>query len=115
ATRYGKRLLAQRNGAETAPAARAQPQRPGIAGDLLAGLDAVVEAGLDVGEVDRRCQRDPALRRAADQFGHGEERLPRQRRGWIDIRAAAVGEEECPGRCTAVLRDSLRVGEREDG
>ena len=43
---------------------------------------------------DRRGEHDAALRGAAGKLGDGEERLARQRRGRIDLRAAAVGQQE---------------------
>ena len=66
----------------------------GVEGDLVAALDPVGEALLDLGERDRRGQQDAALRRRAGQFGHGEKRLARQRRCRIDIGAAAIGQQE---------------------
>ena len=96
-----------------ARAARAQAQRFLVERDFVTALDAVGEARLDLGERDRRRQHDAGLRGAAGQFGDRDERLARQRRGWIDIAAAAVGERERS--IAAVLRDAVRVGEREDG
>ena len=105
-------LFGERDGAEPARTPRAQAQRFVVERDLVAALDAVRETRLDLVERDRRRQHDAALRGAAGQFGDRDERLARQRRGLIDIAAAPVRERERP--VAAVLRDAIRIGERED-
>ena len=67
---------------------------------------------LDLGERNRRGEQDAALRGSCRDLRDGEERLARQRRCRIDIRAAAVGEQEGPAGA-AVLRDAVGIGERE--
>ena len=79
---------------------------------VVAVFDPVGEARLDLVERDRRRQHDAARRRRAGQFGDREERLARQRRGRIDIAAAAVGEQKCAA-AAAVLGDAVGIGERE--
>ena len=108
------RLLAERDRAEPPRRAGSAGQRAGIDGDLLAGLDAIGKVRLDLGEVDRGREHDAALRGAADDLGHRQERLPRQRRGRIDIGAAAVGEQERARRGAAILGEPLRIGERQN-
>ena len=66
----------------------------GIERDFFAAFDLVGEERFDLVERDWRGEQDAALRRGAGHFGHGEERLARQRRGRIEIGAAAIGEQE---------------------
>src|SRR5262245_66537535 len=80
--------------------------------DLVAALDAVGESRFDLPQRQRRRQHDAALRRRAGDLGDGEERRGRKRRGRIDIRAAAVGQEEGAAGA-AVLGDAVGIGERE--
>src|SRR4051794_37470329 len=49
---------------------------------------------------------------AAGQLGDHDERLARQRRGLIDVAAAAIHQRECA--VAAVLRKVIRIGERQD-
>ena len=105
-------LLGKRERAEAARAARAQAQRFLVERHIVAALDAVREARLDLLQRDRRGQHDARVRGAAGEFGDRDERLARQRRGLIDIAAAPVGERERA--IVAALRDAIRIGERED-
>jgi len=112
--RHGKGLLVQYDRPETARSPRPQSQCLGVAGDLLGGFDPVGKTPFDVGKVDRGCERDPALCGTADQLGDRQEWFPCQRRGWIDVGAAAIGQEEYPRSRAAILGDPLRIGEGQD-
>ena len=90
----------------------AQAERLFVERHLVAVLDAIGEARFDFFQRDRRGQHDARIRGAAGQFGDRDERLARQRRGLIDIAAAAVRQRERA--VAAVLRDAVRIGERED-
>ena len=106
-------LLGQHQRAEPARAARAQRSGAGVEGHRIAVLDLAGKTRFDLGQRNRRRQHDAARRRGAGQFGDGEERLARQRRGRIDIAAAAVGEQEGATAAAAVLGDAVGISERE--
>ena len=89
--------------------------RRGVEGDLLAALDLVGEARLDLVERDRRGQQDAALRRGAGQLGDREKRLARQRRGRIDDCAPRPLASRNAPLAAAALGDAVGIGEREDG
>ena len=76
-------------------------------------VDAFGEARLDLGECDRRGEQDAARRGAAGKLGHGEKWRASQLRRRIDLRAAAVGQEERAGSAAAVFRNPFGVGEGE--
>ena len=59
-------------------------------------------------------EQDAALGRAAGQFGDGEERLARERRGGIDVGAAAIRQQKRSAGAAAVFGDALGIGEREE-
>ncbi len=100
--------------AESAQPAHPQARARRIEGDLLARVDAIGKARLDLGKRDRRGQQDAARRGAAGEFGDREIRLARERGGGIDLRAAAVRQQKRAGRSAAVFGDALRIGEREE-
>ncbi len=60
-----------------------------------------------------RRREDAALRRRAGKFGHREKRLARQRRGGIDIGAAAVRQQKRARSTAAIFGDALGIGEGE--
>src|SRR5262249_1733401 len=59
-----------------------------------------------------RRQHDAALRGGTGDLGNGKERRAPERGGFIDIRAAAVGQQEGAARA-AVLRDAVGISERQ--
>ena len=87
--------------------------RRGVEADVLAAFDLAGEALLDLAERDRGGEQDAALRGGAGQFRHGEERLARQRRGRIDVGAAAVGQQE-RAVAAAALGDAIGIGQRQN-
>src|SRR5262249_57540760 len=81
--------------------------------DCGGALDAEGELRLDLPQRQRRGQHDAALRRRAGDLRDGEERRARKRRGRIDVRAPAVGQEKRAAGA-AVLGDAVGIGEREE-
>src|SRR5262249_21883115 len=107
------RLFGKRDCAEPPLASCAEARARLIERHFVARDDAAGEARLNLIRRDRRGQENAAGPRAAGHFGDREVRLARKRRGGIHIGAAAIDEQESAHSAAAVLRDALRISERQ--
>ena len=101
---------------EGTEAARLRPRRLALAASNATVSVRSISRGksrLDVVERDRGCEQDAALGRCSGKLGHGEERLARERGGGIDIRPAAVDQQERAAG-SAIPGDTVGIGEREE-
>ena len=105
-------LLAERDGAEPAQAARTQAPGRRVERDLVTRRDAVTEMRLDLRKRQRRRQQDAALRGGAGDLADREIGFARQRRRLVDGGAAPVGEQERSAGAAAA-GDAVGIGERE--
>ena len=90
------RLFGKRDGVKPPQPAHAQARAGRIERHLVARDDAVGKARFDLGECHRRGEQDAAGRRAAGQFGDRKIGLAGQRRGGVELRAAAIGKQKRP-------------------
>ena len=76
----------------------------------LATIRSAKRASISASVIGAAKQMRPDAR-ASGQLGHREERFARKRRLGVDLRAAAVGQQECAGGAAPVFGDALRIGE----